>query len=195
MNARKSGSGRQAAWRVLAAGALAAACLSACGCRSAATSDARKLARINQMYAEYKKDFPNVPEVTVQEVLAARQAAEPIILIDEREPREQAVSMIPGAIRKEEFERDLDHNALAVELRGDQHRGRKIVTYCTIGYRSGVYARQLRERGLDAYNLKGSILAWAHAGQEFVDADGPTHRAHVYGEKWNLLPEGYEGVW
>ena len=39
-----------------------------------------------------------------------------------------------------------------------------------------------------SYTASGSYAA--------VDADGqPTKRVHIYGAKWNLLPEGYEAVW
>ena len=42
----------------------------------------------------------------------------------------------------------------------------------TAGYRSGLFAQKLRrEYGLEAYNLKGSILAWVSA--EGCDAAAP----------------------
>jgi rhodanese-related sulfurtransferase len=105
--------------------------------------------------------------------------------VDVRESSEQQVSMLPGAIPVEEFERTLE-----------KYRDRIIVTYCTVGYRSGVYARKLREQGLDAFNLRGSILLWLHSGRQVVDGDGrSTRRVHVYGSEWDLDPEGYESVW
>ena len=73
---------------------------------------------------------------------------------------------------------------------------RKIVVYCTIGARSGEYAEGLREKGFDAYNLAGSILAWAHAGKPLVDTEGKTTKhLHVYGREWDLAPDGYETQW
>lgn len=47
----------------------------------------------------------------------------------------------------------------------------------TAGYRSGLYAKQLRERGFDAHNLAGSILAWVR---------GSTHREGKGG--WGFWP-------
>ncbi len=89
--------------------------------------------------------------------------------------------MIPGAITKTEF-----------AARAEQHRDRRIMTYCTIGYRSGVYASELRRDSFDAVNLKGGVLGWAHAGGTFIDSDGrETRRVHVYGAKWDLLPDAY----
>jgi rhodanese-related sulfurtransferase len=50
------------------------------------------------------------------------------------------------------------------QLGPETFRGRRVVCYCTVGYRSGLYAAQLRRRhGLDAYNLRGSVLAWVSA--------------------------------
>lgn len=140
--------------------------------------------QIARMYDEYRADFPDVPEMTVAEYLA-KEDAEDVVLVDVREPEEQAVSMIPGALTKEEF-----------EFRKQEYKDDTVITYCTIGYRSGVYAQELREAGFNALNLKGSVLSWAHAGQPFQTPAGEdTNRVHVYGKAWNLLPPGYEPVW
>ena len=92
--------------------------------------------------------------------------------------------MIPGAITK-----------ILHDQNPEAYRDRQMVTYCTIGYRSGLYAQQLRKDGFDAINLRGSILSWAHAGQSLENTAGETRRVHVYGRKWDLLPEGYEAEW
>jgi rhodanese-related sulfurtransferase len=130
-----------------------------------------KRKKIDEMYGKYRKDFPSVKDISAEE-LAKR--------LDER-----AVSMIPGAISKAEFEA---HRA--------DFAGKPIVVHCTIGYRSGVYVEKLAAESVDALNLAGSILSWVHAGQPVVDAEGnETHRVHVYGAKWDLLPEGYQALW
>lgn len=137
-----------------------------------------------EMYQRYKsKTFPSIPDVSVEEYLALKKQ-EKIILLDVREFREQQVSIIPGAITKEEFEKD------SVRYKNDM-----IVLYCTIGYRSGIYTRKLLKRNFQAVNLIGGVLAWAHAGQLFAGLDGETKKVHIYGKKWNLLPQGYEAVW
>jgi rhodanese-related sulfurtransferase len=113
----------------------------------------------------------------------ARPQDRPAVLVDVREPHERRVSMLPGAISQQEFERD-----------SARYRSWVVVPYCTIGVRSGLYTRALRQQGFEARNLAGSALAWAHAGQMF-EADGkPTRRVHVYDADWNLLPRGYEAV-
>jgi len=45
------------------------------------------------------------------------------------------------------------------------------------------------------FNIKGGILAWIHEGLYIVDNKGKTQKVHVYGSKWNLVPDGYKGVW
>lgn len=147
-------------------------------------TDAEKRAAIEAMYREFQPDFPDAPEISVEELIRLR-TREDLLIVDVREPEERMVSIIPGAISKEAFE------SLKRGL-GDA----PIVVHCTIGYRSAGYVEALKAEGIEAYNLKGSILSWVHAGQPVVDPEGnETKRVHVYGKRWDLLPEEYEAVW
>jgi rhodanese-related sulfurtransferase len=146
-------------------------------------TDDQKLERINDLYEKYKRSFPDVPDVSVEELIAMRRKKD-VVLVDGREKKEQEVSMLPGAITSREFEGSIE-----------KYRDKTVVVYCTIGSRSGHYARGLIEKGLIAYNLRGSILAWIHAGQKLVSEGKETRRVHVYGRRWNLAPKGYEAVW
>jgi rhodanese-related sulfurtransferase len=126
--------------------------------------------------------FPGQPEISVAEWLE-RTKGRPAVLVDVREPHEQRVSMLPGAISKQTFERE-----------SDRYRSWLVVPYCTIGLRSGFFTRTLRGHGFEVRNLAGGALGWAHAGLPF-EADGKaTRRVHVYAAGWNLLPQGYEAV-
>lgn len=151
--------------------------------RGPAKTDEGKREQIEAIYARSRRQFPEVPEITVEELEDQRQR-DAVVLVDVRQPQEQAVSMIPGAIPVSRFEAELE-----------RHRDTKVVAYCTIGHRSGLWARALRERGLEAHNLKGAILSWTHHGGELEDGDGPTTRVHVGGPRWALQAEGYEPVW
>lgn len=166
-------------------GLLGMASLLGCGgARHAELSDGEREARMRDMYEDYAAAFPDVPDVDV-ETLLAWQKEKDVLLIDARSEAEQAVSRIPGAISRETFE----------ETHGEHAEG-PVVVYCTIGYRSARYADELRSNGWEAYNLAGSVLAWAHEGKTFVTPKGvQTERVHVYGARWNLLPRGYEAVW
>lgn len=149
-----------------------------------AQTDAERKAAIEATYREFQPEFPEMSEVSVLELLRLR-AEKDVMIVDVREPRERTVSIIPGAISKEAF-----------ELLKEDLGGVPIVVHCTIGYRSAKYVEALKAEGLEAYNLKGSILSWVHAGQPVVDPEGnETKRVHVYGKRWDLLPEGYEAIW
>lgn len=146
-------------------------------------SMATNQAKIDSLYEDYRREFPKIDEITAEEFLR-RSSKETFVLVDVRTDREIKTSVIPGAISKSEF------IAKRASLQNVP-----IVAYCTIGYRSGLFAKELAAAGIRVYNLKGGILAWAHAGQSFSSSTGTTRTAHVYGERWNLLPTEYLGIW
>jgi len=140
-------------------------------------------ARIDTLFDRYRRSFPDVPSLSPDEYLALRER-ENVVLVDVRTPEEREISMIPGAVTVDEF-----------EARKSRYSDHAIVAYCTVGYRSGIYAKELRGEDFRSFNVRGGILAWTHAGQPLNSEQGPTKRVHTYGPKWNLLPEGYEAVW
>ena len=146
-------------------------------------SDADKLQRIEQLYARSRLLFPEVAELTVQELDRLREHDE-VVLVDVRSPKEQAISVIPGSVTADE----VTGNPAA-------YAARTLVAYCTIGHRSGLFAKKLQAEGLRIYNLKGAILAWTHAGGDLESDGRPTRRVHVAGPKWSLEASGYEPVW
>ena len=146
-------------------------------------SDTDKILEIEKLYARSKKLFPGIEDLTVEGLDRLRKI-EDVVLVDVRNPPEQAVSMIPDSITSRELESDLDAYA-----------GKTLVTYCTIGHRSGLYAQKLQTSGFKVFNLKGSILAWTHAQRDLVDASGTTRKVHVAGPRWSLESSDYEPVW
>ncbi len=107
------------------------------------------------------------------------------VLVDVRSSKEQDVSIIPGAITVEQFEKD----------RKD-HLGKTVITYCTIGVRSEHYARKLLTSGQNALNFKGSILGWCDAKYPLVTPDGKsTQRVHTYSARFSKVPAEYTAVY
>lgn len=147
-------------------------------------SDEQKLEKIQTLYTKYQRKFPEVRSISPQELREMQQGNREMVIVDVRQSEEQEVSMIPGAITTGEF-----------EARAGELEGKLVVTYCTVGYRSGLYAQQLQRQGWEVANLAGSLLAWTHAGQQLIDADGPTRRVHVYGKDWDFAADGYDPVW
>jgi rhodanese-related sulfurtransferase len=126
---------------------------------------------------------PEQPWVSPGEFLG-RTREEEWTIVDVRSPEERNVSIIPEALSKEAFEAHLD-----------KHAGSRILAYCTTGCRSGEYVKELRRRGLNAFNLRGGVLGWALNEGPFVSPDGaPTHRVHVHGRRGEVLPPTYEAV-
>jgi len=159
-------------------------CFTGCATPTSDLTDESRRDRIETMYQKYQPEFPGIQEVTPIQVVEMLANDHSVVIVDVREPKERAVSTLPGALSKSEFEE-----------RRQELQDKKVVVYCTIGYRSGLYTQTLKEQGWDAYNMPGSILSWVHAGQPVVDESGnETKRVHVYGKQWDLLPEGYEAV-
>jgi sodium/bile acid cotransporter 7 len=147
-----------------------------------AMTEKEKSDLVQKLYENYKKDFPTVEDISpvAAQALAARVG---VIFIDVRTPEEQSVSMLPGAVTEE-----------AVSKNPSLLQGKTAVAYCTIGYRSGLYAEKMAKQGIRVLNLSGGILAWVFSGGKVYHDGRETKRVHVYGEKWDYLPDGYEPV-
>jgi sodium/bile acid cotransporter 7 len=146
-------------------------------------SDAEKRQKIEMMYVDYQKTFPEVPDMDPRQAMPLVNKNK-IVFIDVRESEEQQVSMIPEAI-----------TASAYLENSEKYKDYLKIAYCTIAYRSGKFAQKLKDRGITIVNMRGGILAWVHDGGKVYDEHGKTNRIHVYGRRWDLAPEKYEAVW
>ena len=111
------------------------------------------------------------------------------LVVDVRGASETAVSTIANARRLQ--------SESAREAFLDEPPATPVLVYCTAGWRSAEFTQQLREAGVEAYNLEGGLCAWALFGQPIVDEQGAaTRRIHSYSEDWaDCVPEGYSAVW
>ena len=143
--------------------------------------------------AEYHCGAFDVPVLTAHELIALREKDDAkVIVVDVRTAAERRVARLPRSVSRCYFE-----NADAASLCGV-----KIVVICTVGRRSGSYARQLVMRGCEnVFNSQG-IVAYSHhhlargAGPHaLVDEEGrPATRLHVYARPWDLGSERFESV-
>lgn len=148
-------------------------------------SDESKCQQIAAMYERSRQSFPEVAEITAEQLVHDLKERDDVVLVDVRTPEEQVVSMIEGAITAGEFEQNQQ-----------AHEASTVVVYCTVGHRSGLYAKDLVARGRsNVYNLKGAILSWTHAGGSLVNIQGPTTKLHVHSKQCNLTAQGYEAIW
>jgi len=164
---------------------------------SASAEDARRRAEVSRLFSEFAPKFPDAPEITAEALLRAFSArdgtyargSKPVVVVDVRTDAETRVSVIRGALTKRAFEARLDAGDFATHA---------VVAYCTIGYRSAQYVEKLRkEKNLDAYNLRGSVLAWTHAGGELETTEErrATTDVHVFGKDWDLAPSAFDAVY
>lgn len=128
-----------------------------------------------------RSDFPTIRRTSPKEVaqwLDAKNRAQPVLL-DVRTKAEFNVSHIHGARRI-----DPSASADAIDLPKDQ----AIVTYCSVGYRSGSFAKKLRDAGYkNVQNMSGSIFEWANEGHP-VERDGKrVDKVHPYNGTWGKL--------
>eukprot|EP00746_Dinoflagellata_sp_MGD_P127464 gnl/MRDRNA2_/MRDRNA2_62031_c0_seq1.p1 gnl/MRDRNA2_/MRDRNA2_62031_c0~~gnl/MRDRNA2_/MRDRNA2_62031_c0_seq1.p1 ORF type:complete len:378 (+),score=50.11 gnl/MRDRNA2_/MRDRNA2_62031_c0_seq1:85-1218(+) len=172
-------------------------------------------AAVAKFTASFTEDGAAV--IPTSELRERLELGEEIVLVDVRHPDEQRVSMIPGAVSQEVFESEILPSLLAVASEPPL-----IVPYCTVGYRSGMYARTLmKEKGLKNVRNGEGVLMWTFDGCGLVKPQGgkmPGHapklpmgslgapgeaeavpseqvkEVHVYGATWNIAAEGYKTV-
>jgi len=144
-------------------------------------TNAEKARRVFEMYEDYKRSsFPDIEDIPPREALKLLDEGN-VLFVDVRSHDEQTTSMLPGAITEKEF-RD-DPNAYV---------DRTIISYCTVSYRSGLFAREFKEKGMRVLNLKGGLLGWVHEGGVVYHQGKETKQVHVYGRNWDLAPDKYE---
>jgi len=142
----------------------------------------------------------SVPEITVQDLRQlqlnqidaenkavssgkAKPTAE-YVVVDVRAESETEVSVIPDGITVSQY-----------EANSEKYKGRTVICYCTVGYRSEIYARKLIAKGVSTKNFKGSILVWCEAKFPLETLDRqPTNHVHTYNSSYRV-PADYVAVW
>ncbi len=148
------------------------------------SSPVDRVERWSRLDAEYEKltrgydEETRARQIGVTELRAKLSSGAPVLLLDIRESRENAVSSLPNA--RHIAPDDVDSTVLtpAPDV--------AVVAYCTAGYRSGMAAVRLEERlGREVFSLHGGIVAWFNAGGEVRDPDGKVcDEIDAYGPRW-----------
>jgi len=128
---------------------------------------------------------PKPPVISISEIRAFQNdpnGQTSFVIVDVRSKTETDVSMIPGALTQSEFEKT-----------ANQHQGKTVIAYCTIGARSGNYAASLIQKGWKAWNYEGSILDWCANKLPLASNGHQTNKVHTY-NRWHSAPENYIGV-
>ena len=101
--------------------------------------------------------------------------------IDARAREEYEVSHIQGSIWV-----GYDHFTLE-HIKGIQ-KDAHIAVYCSIGYRSGKIAAELKQAGYPlVYNVYGGIFEWINRAYPLTDLHGKkTNRIHGFSPAWSI---------
>lgn len=130
-----------------------------------------------------RKRFGNDNWITTKELagwLANRSRPQPTVF-DVRTMVEWQVSHIPGA-------QQIDPSADVKTVADGLAKNALIVTYCSVGYRSGVMARRLRKMGYtNVQNLEGSIFGWANQRRPLIRDGARVTQVHPYSVFWGRL--------
>eukprot|EP00933_Yihiella_yeosuensis_P071750 TRINITY_DN79992_c0_g1_i1.p1 TRINITY_DN79992_c0_g1~~TRINITY_DN79992_c0_g1_i1.p1 ORF type:complete len:420 (-),score=42.14 TRINITY_DN79992_c0_g1_i1:458-1690(-) len=120
-------------------------------------------------YSAAAKSEKEAPIISTKEVCERIERGEHVILVDVRTVEEQAVSMLPGAVTKEVFERDMLQSLQGCAVESSQANAPLVVPYCTVGYRSGLYCRELADtHGLSNLRNGEGIIMWTFDGPGLV---------------------------
>ena len=151
--------------------------------------------KARSMMREYVSKFPDVEVISSNEIKSLLQnSSRPhVVLIDVREKEEVEVSKIPGAITMEEFNRMTDENMISKEET-------ICIPYCTMGYRSGKFATEIKNHGFKNVRNGEGIVLWTYAKGDLVTTDATgaevsTKRVHTYGAQWNLVSPEYDATY
>lgn len=125
--------------------------------------------------------FPDVPQLSTQDLAAWIHARKTLVLLDARKPEEFAVSHLAKAQR-------IDPNASTFEDLQSIDKNTPIVVYCSVGYRSAELATRLKRAGFkQVYNLEGSIFKWANEGRPVFRDQQEVREVHPYDDAWGKL--------
>lgn len=123
-----------------------------------------------------RSKFSDVHWITTEQLadwLGDKDRPKPVLL-DVRTPAEWNVSHLAGA-------RQVDPKADAKTATNGVAKDAPIVTYCSVGYRSGKMAERLRAAGYThVQNLEGSIFEWANEHRPLVHDGERVTRVHPY---------------
>lgn len=136
-------------------------------------------------------DF-TAPLIGVSGLDSLLQKEEDIAILDTRAREEFEVSHIKNA-------RFVPYKDFAAKLVEDIPRGKTIVLYCSVGYRSSKAAKTLMEAGYSkVYNLYGGLFEWVNQEGTVVNKSGSrTMRIHGYNSNWGKWVENekMETIW
>lgn len=149
--------------------------------------DAANEAKAREMLSFYANRLPEITIASTEEICSLlRDQSDHVVVIDVRTNEERAISRIPKSISQAEFEK--------TEWTSFDKSEKLFIPYCTIGYRSGLYAMKLRANGFEYVKNGEGIILWTHrADMSLVDESGRVvNLVHTFGRRWQLASMKYQ---
>lgn len=147
-----------------------------------------RLMQLDDFEKMIAKQHP-VPAISVTDFYQRIHSADSaeVVVFDTREAEEFRRSHLPGAIQ---VDPEMDTGVFLAKYR-DAIAGKKAVFYCSVGYRSSVFAeRLLKTDAVPAtaiLNLRGGIFRWYNSGLPVYNERGETGDIHPYNKFWAHL--------
>lgn len=118
-----------------------------------------------------------VNEVSVSDI----EEQDSILFVDSRERKEFKISHIKDAVWV-----GYDQLNLAPLKKIDKNK--KIIVYCSVGYRSEKVAEKLLKKGFtDVSNLYGGIFEWKNQGKPVYNKEEElTEEVHAFNKVWGI---------
>ncbi len=119
-------------------------------------------------------------QISPQELAKKLSENEKVILIDVREEKEYQVSSLSGS-------KWIPPANIASQDKPENLDDVTVVTFCTVGYRSGMAARALELKwGKPVFNLDGGIIRWFNFGNQVIDpaTKKAVDKIHPYDASW-----------
>ncbi len=147
-----------------------------------------RLLQLDDFEKLIEKQHP-VPAISVTDFYQKTHSADSakVVVFDTREMEEYRRSHLPNAIR---VDPDMSVAAFLQQYR-DDIAGKEAVFYCSVGYRSSVFAERLLQAdsvpASAVLNLRGGIFRWYNSGLPVYNEQGETHEIHPYNKWWSHL--------
>lgn len=132
---------------------------------------------------EILKKFPGVVHMTAKTLYDYLKEADrnDYLIIDVRAKEEYAVSHIKDALWMTDL-KQID------ALLKQKPQIKKVILYCSVGYRSSDMALRLMKQGhYQVYNLDGSIFEWANQGYPVYKGKSRVYTVHPFNTTWGSL--------
>lgn len=106
-------------------------------------------------YAVKRAEMSQISAEQLKQLIDSK--ATDYVLLDVREPDEYKLSKIPGSVNVPLTEIE---KGLGIEQVSSMLKGRRLIAYCTHGYRSGKALVKLQDAGIRGTQFAGGIKEW-----------------------------------